>query len=214
MALIINEIFSSIQGESTFAGLPFLFVRLTGCNLRCRYCDTRYAYEEGSAWEIARILQHLNQFKCRRVTVTGGEPLLQAQTPDLITALLGQAYIVTLETNGSLDISRVDPRCIKILDIKCPSSGMQAHNLEKNWSLLTNEDQVKFVVADQIDFEFARRTTAALPCHIRPGNVLFSPAHGLLAPRLLAQWMMETQVEGRLQIQLHKYIWPDIQRGV
>jgi 7-carboxy-7-deazaguanine synthase len=214
MPLIINEIFHSIQGESSYAGLPFVFVRLAGCNLRCRYCDTRYAYEEGTPWELDRILGHLARFHCRRVTVTGGEPLLQEMTSGLISALIAQEYLVTLETNGSLDIGQVDPRCVKIMDIKCPSSGMQTHNRWDNLTQLSAADQIKFVVADKIDFDFACQAVSAQPRPLPPGHILFSPAHGALEPRRLAQWMIEARIEARLQLQLHKYIWPDVVRGV
>lgn len=214
MALIVNEIFYSIQGESTWSGLPFVFVRLTGCNLRCRYCDTVYAYEEGSPWEIERILDYVKQFHCPRLTLTGGEPLMQAQTPDLVSRLVDQGITVTLETNGSRDIAKVDQRCIKIMDIKGPSSGMQHHTHWENLDLLRMSDQVKMVIADRNDFDFACSVTQKLGKRIPAGHILFSPAHGRLSAPRLADWMIGTRVDARLQIQLHKYLWPDKTRGV
>lgn len=214
MALKINEIFYSIQGESTFTGLPFVFVRLTGCNLRCRYCDTRYAYEEGRQMEIGEVIDHVVRFNCKRVTITGGEPLLQTETPDLISQLIHDGYVVSVETNGSLDISGLDRRCTKVVDIKCPSSGMQDHNLLSNIGRLGNQDQLKFIIADRKDFEFASGIIEKMDRPLPAGNILFSPAHGQLGPDQLAQWILDDGMEVRLQIQLHKYIWPEIERGV
>lgn len=214
MALIVNEIFHSIQGESSLAGLPFVFVRLTGCNLRCRDCDTRYAYGEGTPWSVERIVDHVTRFSCRRITVTGGEPLTQATTPQLIARLLDEDWLVTLETNGSMDVAPVDPRCIKIIDVKCPSSGMQDRNRWDNLKQLNPQDQIKFVIADRSDFDFACKKVAAVGDRISASQILFSPVHGILPPEQLADWMLETHIEARLQIQLHKYLWPDIQRGV
>lgn len=212
--MLINEIFHSIQGESSFAGLPFVFIRLTGCNLRCRHCDTRYAYEDGTPWELDRILRQVTHFNCPRVTVTGGEPLLQEMTPRLITELLDKGWIVTLETNGSLDIAPVDRRCIKIVDVKCPSSGMHDSNCWDNLGRLNYQDQVKFVVADKVDFDFACEKASVVHNQIPVEHILFSPAHGVLAPNQLARWMLEGRIEARLQIQLHKYLWPSAERGV
>ncbi len=214
MALLVNEIFHSIQGESLWAGLPCIFIRLTGCNLRCRYCDTQYAYEQGSAWELAAILEYLKDMACCRVTLTGGEPLLQRDTDTLIKDLIDRGYVVSLETNGSQDIASVDPRCIKIVDIKCPSSGMQSHNCKDNINSLHPEDQVKFVIADYDDFQFARITSTRLTEHLTASNILFSPVHDRLPAHRLAEWMLKENVDARLQIQLHKYLWPDIDRGV
>ena len=214
MALIINEIFYSIQGESTWSGLPFTFIRLTGCNLRCRYCDTRYAYREGTEWEIDAVLDHINRLACPRITVTGGEPLSQLETPALISRLLSEGYLVTLETNGSLDIGQVDARCIKIMDIKGPSSGMQAHHRMENHAKLTAVDQVKLLVADRIDFEYARAMAAELITRIPAGQILFSPIHGRLPAAQLAEWILADKLEARLQIQLHKFLWPSVDRGV
>ena len=214
MALRINEIFYSIQGESTAAGLPFIFTRLTGCNLRCSYCDTPYAYDDGDWMEIDAIVQRVSAFGCRRVTVTGGEPLDQAETPALIVDLLDKGYDVSIETNGSLDVSGLDPRCTKVMDIKCPSSGMHLHHLWSNLTHLASTDQIKFVIADWADFEFARQAMERLSIDFPRGNILFSPAYRRLAPDQLADWMLKYGTDARLQIQLHKYLWPDIERGV
>jgi 7-carboxy-7-deazaguanine synthase len=214
MALIINEIFYSIQGESSWMGLPFVFVRLTGCNLRCRYCDTVYAYDEGSSWEIDAVLEHVKRLRCPRILLTGGEPLLQAQTPALVERLIDRGYMVGMETNGSLDIGRVERRCIKIMDLKGPSSGMQNQNRWENLELLGPADQVKIVIADRTDFDFALQAAAELNSHLPAGNILFSPVHGKLPADRLAGWMLDDHVDARLQIQLHRYLWPQTDRGV
>lgn len=214
MTLTINEIFYSIQGESTFAGLPFVFVRLTGCNLRCRYCDTRYAYEAGRPMEIGDVVAHVARFGCNRVTVTGGEPLLQTETPGLVSQLIEKGYDVSVETNGSLDVSGLDRRSVKVVDVKCPSSGMQHHNRLSNMDRLSRGDQIKFVITDRTDFDFALNIVEETAPSLPAGDVLFSPAHGQLGPDKLARWILEAKASVRLQIQLHKYIWPDVERGV
>lgn len=214
MSLTISEIFPSIQGESSWAGLPFVFVRLTGCNLRCRYCDTRYAYDEGRTMSLDTVVRRVADFGCPRVTLTGGEPLLQASTPELAGALSDRGYIVTVETNGSLDIGVLDARCHRIMDIKCPSSGMQHHHRWANLDLLTPRDEVKFVVADRDDFQYALDILPRLANRPAAAQILFSPAHGILPPRQLADWLLETRTDARLQLQLHKILWPDQDRGV
>lgn len=214
MALMVNEIFYSIQGESSWMGLPFVFVRLTGCNLRCHYCDTRYAYEQGAAWSIAAIEDQVNRFACGRVTLTGGEPLLQPECPELVSRLLARGIMVTLETNGTQDIGRVERRCIKVMDLKCPSSGMQAHNRWANLELLTSNDEVKFIIADRTDFEFALTAMARIGNRIPAKHLLLSPAHGEIDIAQLAQWMLDARVEARMQVQLHKIVWPSRDRGV
>jgi 7-carboxy-7-deazaguanine synthase len=212
--VIVNEIFYSIQGESGHAGRPCVFVRLTGCNLRCAYCDTRYAYDDGLPMEIPDLLHRVSGYGCSLVEITGGEPLLQKDTPDLIRQLLDSGYAVLLETNGSVDISNVDERCVKIMDVKCPSSLESQSNRLENLEYLTPEDQVKFVIQSREDYEFAKSMLplipAALPCH----HVLFSPVMNRLAPAILAEWMLTDRLGTRLQIQLHKIIWPDVDRGV
>jgi 7-carboxy-7-deazaguanine synthase len=214
MTLMVNEIFYSIQGESSWTGLPFIFVRLTGCNLRCRYCDTRYAYEEGAPWSIEAIVDQVKRFACRRVTLTGGEPLLQAECPELVSHLLAQGLLVTLETNGSQDIGRVSASCIKIMDLKCPSSCMQDNNRWANLELLTPVDEVKFIIADRTDFEFALAAMERIGDKIPATHRLLSPAYGEVEPAQLARWMLDAHVDARMQVQLHKVIWPSSHRGV
>jgi 7-carboxy-7-deazaguanine synthase len=215
--LSINEIFYSIQGESTFAGMPCQFIRLTGCNLRCRDCDTRYAYHEGVEMSVAQIMGRIRGVGCPLVEVTGGEPLLQPETPGLIKTMLEEGFEVLLETNGSLDISVVDERCVRIMDLKCPSSGMAGHNRLENLQHLTDRDQVKFVVGDREDYGFARDFVTGGPLGFfmaRGGTVLFSMVHERLSPRDLAGWILEDRLRVRLQVQLHKIIWGPEARGV
>ena len=214
MDLTVNEIFYSIQGESVHAGLPCVFVRLTGCNLRCRYCDTRYAFSEGQPMSIRQIIDRVASFNCDLVEITGGEPLIQDQTPDLVNELLENGYRVLVETNGSLDIDRVDRRCSRIMDIKCPSSGEAAANDPGNRERLTANDQVKFVIGDRDDFRFATRALADLPAILPSDRILFSAVDGQLSTDRLARWMLDEQTRARLQIQLHKVIWPEQGRGV
>ena len=214
MPLMVNEIFSSIQGEANWTGLPCSFVRLTGCNLRCAYCDTPYAYEDGELWSFDAIRRRLKELKWKRICVTGGEPLEQRQTPAFITSLLDNGYGVCLETNGSLDISVVDQRCVKIMDIKCPSSEMHRHNRSENFDHLGPLDQVKFVIADQTDFQYAVELCRTLSPIVSVDRILFSAAQGALESRQLAQWILESHTDARLQVQLHRYLWPNINRGV
>ena len=214
MAVLVNEIFFSIQGESVYAGLPCVFVRLTGCNLRCRYCDTRYAYEEGRATPIDQIIETVDAFGIKRVLVTGGEPLLQEETPSLIGRLLEAGHQVLVETNGSLNIDRVDCRCSRIMDIKCPSSGEHAHNDPLNIQRLGANDQVKFVIGDRSDYRFAREKLAQLPPGLPPERILFSPVFDRVPPEQLSGWILEDRLDVRLQVQLHKIIWPHLERGV
>ncbi|MBU4318143.1 MAG: radical SAM protein [Proteobacteria bacterium] len=214
MTVIVNEIFYSLQGESTHAGRPCVFVRLTGCNLRCDYCDTQYAYEEGLAMEIPGILLRVSEYGCRLVEITGGEPLVQKETPALITSLLDAGHEVLLETNGSLDIASVDERCVKIMDVKCPSSREDQSNRLENLKGLNPRDQVKFVVQNRKDYEFAKTILPLIPRALPFHQVLFSPVVDQLAPRILAEWMLEDRLAARLQVQLHKIIWPEFDRGV
>lgn len=214
MPLFVTELFYSIQGESTWAGLPCGFVRLSGCNLRCRYCDTQYAYEPGDLMPVDDILKQLERFDYTHVTVTGGEPLLQKDSTKLISRLLQKGYRVSLETNGSQDIGSVDPLCTKVMDLKCPSSGMQSHNRMANLKLLGPLDQVKFVIADHEDYHFALMMASRLTSHIHHERILFSPVHGQLPAQELAQWMLRDHARARLHIQLHRYLWPDKSRGI
>jgi 7-carboxy-7-deazaguanine synthase len=213
MTLKVNEIFYSIQGESLYAGLPCQFVRLSGCNLRCSYCDTAYAYDDGQLMSVPDIIDHLSQNACRLVEITGGEPLCQDGTPLLIAQLLDNNYTVLLETNGSKDIGKVDSRCIKIVDIKCPGSGESAKNDLLNLSRLTENDQVKFVISGRKDYEFAKNIIFSTWSPPLPVPVLFSAVHQALSPALLAQWILEDNLNVRLQVQLHKVLWPKDEKG-
>ena len=174
MTLLINEIFYSIQGESIYSGRPCIFVRLTGCNLRCTYCDTRYAYEEGVEMEIAEITRRVAAYNCRLVEITGGEPLLQTETPLLILRLLENGYEVLMETNGSLDISKVDARCVKIVDIKCPSSDASEKNDLENLKRLNPKDQIKFVIGNRTDYVYAKKTIELNRPDFPEDHILFS----------------------------------------
>jgi 7-carboxy-7-deazaguanine synthase len=215
MSLRINEIFYSIQGESLYAGLPCVFIRLTGCNLRCAYCDTRYAYDEGIDMTIPEILERVASYPAAAlIGVTGGEPLFQENTPDLVKQLLDCGRTVLMETNGSLDISRIDSRCIRIMDIKCPSSLMHAHNDPNNLRRIGPGDQIKFIIETRTDYVFALNALKQLPPDFPRSSVLFSPAFGSLSPSILAMWILQDCLGVRLHLQLHKLIWPDIERGI
>jgi 7-carboxy-7-deazaguanine synthase len=212
-ALTVNEIFYSIQGESTFAGLPCVFVRLTYCNLRCVWCDTEYAFYDGKEMSVEEILEEIARYGCNLVEVTGGEPLAQAGTHDLLTLLCDRGYTVLLETSGSISIANVDPRVRIIMDIKCPGSGMDKKNLWENIPRLKPTDEVKFVVAHKADFDWAvsvvRKHALEKRC-----PVLFSPVFGEVQPMELAHWLLESGVNARLQLQIHKFIWEPETRGV
>jgi 7-carboxy-7-deazaguanine synthase len=213
MGLQVNEIFYSIQGESTFTGRPCVFVRLTGCNLRCRWCDTAYAFYDGEMLTVEQVLEQVRAYKCPLVEITGGEPLLQDEVHSLIDRLLLEGYEVLVETGGSLDVGRLDPRVVKILDLKAPGSGMDRLNNLDNLQYLDRKDQVKFVVADRRDYEWAKQMMAEHAL-AEKAQVLFSPVFGELDPRELAEWILADRLPARLQIQLHKYLWDPNQRGV
>jgi len=214
MSLIVNEIFYSIQGESTHAGLPCVFIRLTGCNMRCTYCDTVYAYDEGHPMQISEILDSIGSFHCSMVEITGGEPLLQAETPDLIAGLLRKQYRVLMETNGSIDIRATDPRCVRIMDVKCPGSGEHEKCNFRNFRYLGKRDQVKFVIGDRQDYEYARDMLKRIPESIPNENLLFSPISKKLAPARLAEWILKDHLQTRLHLQIHRVLWPEVERGV
>jgi len=215
LALKVNEIFHSIQGESSHSGYPCVFVRLTGCNLRCSYCDTRYAYDEGEELEIEEILNRIKSFQCRLVEVTGGEPLLQIDTPRLIHNLLEDSFTVLLETNGSIDISPVDSRCIRIVDIKCPASGEAENNDIQNFDRLTANDELKFVIGNRTDYEYAKDVLELLNNKaIVVRHIHFSPIFGEITPEQLASWILEDHLPVRLSLQIHKIIWDPERRGV
>lgn len=211
--LKVNEIFHSIQGESSQAGRPCVFVRLTWCNLRCAWCDTAYAFEEGRELSVGAILEKVASHGTFYVLVTGGEPLLQPGVHDLLGELLDRGHEVALETGGSLDISDVDRRVAIVLDLKCPGSGMAGKNRWDNLDRLKPTDEVKFVIADRADYEWTRAVISERGLAGRCG-LLVSPVHGQLRPRALAEWVLADRLPVRLQIQLHKYIWPPDMRGV
>jgi len=214
MSLLINEIFYSIQGESLSTGRPCVFIRLSGCNLRCSYCDTTYAFNDGYEFEIENIENEIAKYKCSLVEITGGEPLLKKETPGLISHLLSKGYEVMLETNGSLDVGYVNAECIKIMDVKCPSSNESEKNRFENLSLLTEKDQIKFVIGDRNDYEYAIKTIKRTPAYFFENHILFSPVHGIMSPKKLAEWILSDHLKVRLHLQIHKIIWPDVERGV
>lgn len=211
--LSVNEIFYSIQGESTWAGRPCVFVRLSACPLRCQWCDTEYAFYEGRDMSLEEVLERVRFYRCPVVEITGGEPLAQAGALDLIHALAEEDFTVLLETAGSHAIEGVDPRVRIVMDIKCPGSGMSHRNLWENLARLKPQDEVKFVLADRRDYEWAREVleTHGLP---ERHTIHFSPVHGQLSPEELADWILEDRLAVRLQLQLHKYIWSPETRGV
>lgn len=210
-ALRITEIFHSLQGEARTVGLPTVFVRLTGCPLRCGYCDTAYAFSGGTVRSLEAIIEEVRGYAPRYVTVTGGEPLAQPECLPLLTRLCDEPGVseVSLETSGALDVSGVDERVIKVLDLKTPASGESHRNLYENIEHLLPSDQVKFVVCDRSDYEWARMQCDRLALADRVDEILFSPSHGTLAPATLAEWILEDRLPVRMQVQLHKYLWGD-----
>ena len=215
MSLKVNEIFYSIQGESSYAGQPCAFIRLTGCNLRCSYCDTQYAYDEGDELDIGEILDRVASYECPLVEVTGGEPLIQKDTPALIYSLLEEGYEVLLETNGSQDTGNVDKRCVKIIDIKCPSSGEEGKSNLGNLTGLADKDEIKFVIGGREDYEYAKRILNLTDLNsLKRNTVYFSPVFGKMEAKILAKWILEDHLDVKLNLQLHKIIWGPEQRGV
>ncbi len=212
--LLVNEIFYSVQGESTHAGRPCAFVRLTACNLRCNYCDTEYAFHQGRRMTVAEVVDRVEGYRCPLVEITGGEPLLQEAVHPLCAALLAAGKQVMIETSGALDVSRLDPRVIKIMDLKCPGSGEAQSNLWSNLRHLNPLDEVKFVISDRADYEWTRTVIADYKLDRRVNAVLISPAFGRIEPASLAAWMLEDRLPARLQLQMHKYIWSPNARGV
>ncbi len=210
----VNEIFYSIQGESSFAGWPCVFIRLTGCDLRCTYCDTEHAYYEGSEMTVPEILRMIEPFPTRLVLVTGGEPMLQKPVHELMRELLEKDYTVLLETGGQASLAEVDPRVHKIMDFKCPSSGMESRNDYGNIGHLTQNDELKFVVGDRQDFDWACDLIRRHDLTARVGSVIFSPVFNKISDAELAAWVLGCGIRVRLQLQLHKIIWPDKSRGV
>ena len=214
VGLTINEIYESIQGESTWAGLPCVFVRLTFCDLRCTYCDTEYAFYEGKKQTLEEVVAAVLGFACPLVEITGGEPLLQKNVLPLMTQLCDSGKTLLLETSGAHDISAVDPRVHRIMDLKTPSSGECARNLWANIDHLTTRDEVKFVIGSREDYEWSRAQVRdhRLAEHCRA--VLFSPVFGKIEPREIVEWIIADELPVRFQLQMHKFIWPPAQRGV
>jgi len=207
--LRITEIFYSLQGETTFTGLPTVFVRLTGCPLRCQYCDTAYAFSGGDWLTHDAIVEKVRGFKARYVTVTGGEPLAQKSAPELIRKLLDEGLIVSLETSGAIDISPVDKRCTVILDLKTPDSQESHRNHLENLSHLKTTDEIKFVICSRKDYDWAKEMILQHALTERVNTVLFSPSYQDLAPQQLAEWILEDRLAVRFQMQLHKALWDD-----
>ncbi|HEX7798209.1 MAG TPA: radical SAM protein [Vicinamibacterales bacterium] len=212
--LTINEVFYSIQGEATRAGEPCVFVRLTACDLRCSWCDTPYAFYEGRKRSLDEVLSEVEQYQCRLVEITGGEPLLQEDVYPLMSTLLDRGFTVMLETGGHRPIGRVPKDVIKIMDVKCPGSGESDQNHWQNLDVLARHDEVKFVVKDRVDYEFAREVIARHALPSRVAAVLLSPVHGVLDPKTLSEWILADHLPVRLQLQLHKLIWSPETRGV
>jgi len=209
----VTEIFYSIQGESSFAGNPCVFVRLTGCPLRCKWCDTEYAFYGGTEVPLEEVLAKVRAYQCPLVEVTGGEPLHQPEAFGLIERLCAEGYTVLIETSGAIDTSPVDPRARLILDVKCPGSGMTDRIDWRNLDRLTAKDEVKFVIKDRADYDWAKEVLARYHLPQRC-TVLFSPVFGELEPRQLAEWILADRLPVRFQLQVHKYVWDPQARGV
>tara|TARA_B100001093_G_scaffold74145_1_gene64863 strand:+ start:216 stop:890 length:675 start_codon:yes stop_codon:yes gene_type:complete len=205
--LRITEIFLSLQGESNTVGYPTVFVRLTGCPLRCQYCDSAYAFKGGKKQTLADILEQVVGYKVNRVTVTGGEPLAQPSVYPLMAALLDHGFEVSLETSGAVSVERVDSRVVKVLDVKTPDSAEVHRNLWDNFSYLQPHDQIKFVLCSRGDYDWARVQCDQYNLYERASDVLFSPSHGALEPRDLADWIVADRLPVRMQMQLHKLLW-------
>ncbi|MES1256438.1 MAG: radical SAM protein [Acidobacteriota bacterium] len=212
--LTINEIFHSIQGESTRAGQPCVFVRLTACDLRCSWCDTPYAFTEGRKMSVSEVITAVDAYGCPLVEITGGEPLLQEDVYELMQRLQAGGRTVMLETGGHRSIERVPAGVLKVVDVKCPGSGEADKNDWANLGRLAPGDEVKFVVKDRADYDFAVDVIARYNLPARTAAVLMSPVHGVLHPRTLSEWMLADRVPARLQVQLHKLIWSPETRGV
>ncbi len=204
--LKLSEIFYSLQGEAQFVGLPTVFVRLTGCPLRCQYCDTAYAFHGGEWWNLPDILEQVAQYRARDVCVTGGEPLAQRACLTLLRELCDRGFRVSLETSGALDVSHVDPRVSRVVDVKTPGSGEADRNLYPQLQSLKDPDQIKFVITSRADYEWSREKLKELALSERCG-VLFSPSYGELEPRELAEWILADHLPVRFQLQLHKLLW-------
>jgi 7-carboxy-7-deazaguanine synthase len=212
--MVITEIFKSIQGESTYAGLPCLFVRLTGCNLRCHWCDTAYAFNGGQKMSVADVLARLRQLGGKLVELTGGEPLLQQEVYPLTDLLLADGYRVLVETSGERNLAQLPRQVVKVVDVKCPGSGEEGKFCFDNLAWLDRKDQIKFVILNEDDYRYARGFLAQHNLHRHVDEVIFSPVFDQLAPRDLAAWILRDGLEVRLGMQLHKFIWGPEARGV
>lgn len=212
--LTINEIFYSIQGESTYAGRPCVFVRLTACDLRCSWCDTPYAFHEGAKRTLDEVMDEVDRFGCPLVEITGGEPLLQEEVYSLMRALLNRGRTVMLETGGHRSTARVPDGVVTILDVKCPGSGEAHRNDWGNLDRLRPQDEVKFVVKDRADYEYARDVIARHVLVGRASAIQLSPVHGVLDARTLSEWVLADKLPARVQLQIHKFIWDPGTRGV
>jgi len=212
--LRINEIFYSIQGEGSRSGEPCVFIRLTGCGLRCNYCDTEYAFYEGEDRSLENILEEVRAFGCNLIELTGGEPLEQEAVYPIMKALCDEGYEVMIETGGHIDISRVDPRVRRIVDLKTPSSGMENRNLYKNIEYLRKSDEIKFVIGSREDYLWSKEKIEIFGLAAIAGTILMSPVTDILPAQMLAEWVLEDKLPVRFQVQLHKIIWPGIERGV
>jgi 7-carboxy-7-deazaguanine synthase len=204
--LKLTEIFFSLQGEAQFVGMPTVFVRLTGCPLRCQYCDTAYAFHGGEWWALPDILHRVSEFGARDVCVTGGEPLAQRNCLKLLSELCDRGFRVSLETSGALDVTAVDPRVSRVVDVKTPGSGEESRNLYPQLQQLRDPDQIKFVITSRADYEWSRTKLSELALAERCG-VLFSPSYGQIEARELAEWILEDRLGVRFQLQLHKLLW-------
>ncbi len=207
--LRITEIFRSLQGESDSVGIPTVFVRLTGCPLRCGYCDTAYAFTGGEYWTLGAVLDRVRELEVTHVCVTGGEPLAQRACLPLLAALCDAGWRVSLETSGAMSLDGVDPRVVKVVDVKTPASGEEGRNRYDELARLGPADQVKFVICSRADYEWSRAKLAALGLAARC-SVLFSPSHDELPARDLAEWLLEDRLPVRFQVQLHKYLWGNV----
>lgn len=214
MTLNIIEIFASVQGETSLSGLPTTFIRLAACNLRCTWCDTNYSFGRGTPMSLEEIIDQTQKNNCRHVCVTGGEPLLQENVYPLMKTLADQNYRLSLETGGSLSIEKVDPRVKTILDIKCPGSGMSHKNLWSNIPLLNANSEVKFVILDRTDYEYAKEICTKHNLYEAVNEVLFSPVFGVMEAKTLVEWILQDQLPIRLNLQLHKFIWDPKTKGV
>jgi 7-carboxy-7-deazaguanine synthase len=211
--LKVNEIYYSIQGESSKAGLPCIFIRLTFCNLRCSYCDTEYAFYEGKDYSIDEIIAEIHKYDCRLVELTGGEPLMQKESLELMNRLCDEGYETLLETSGSLSVKDVDKRVKVIMDFKCPSSKMEKKNLYENVDYLKPNDEIKFVIGSREDFDWSVNLIAKYELD-KKCEILFSIVFGKLTPEALVNWILEKNLRVRFQLQMHKFIWEPTQKGV